>query len=221
MVYYKLVKVITIDTPSLAKVIINVVVRHHGVPKSIVTDRDLLFTSKFWSLLCYFLGIKRKLSTDLYTQKNGQTKRQISKIEVYLRSFINWESDDWVRLLQIAKFTYNNAKNASTGYIPFEFNCGYHPRVSFKEDVDPHSRSCSAKKLAEELTEVMEVCCQNFFHSQELQKRAHDKGVKSCSYAPGKKIWLNSKNIQTKRNKKLKSNFFGIFRVLHAVGKQV
>ena len=62
MVYYEPVKV-TIDAPSLAEVIIDVVVRHHGLPDSIVTDRGLLFTSKFWSLLCYFLDIKQRLST--------------------------------------------------------------------------------------------------------------------------------------------------------------
>ncbi len=65
MVYYERVKV-TIDALSLAEVIIDVVVRHHGVPESIVTDRGLLFTSKFWFLLCYILGIKRKLSTAFY-----------------------------------------------------------------------------------------------------------------------------------------------------------
>ncbi len=59
----------------------------------------------------------------------------------------------------MAEFAYNNAKNASTGHIPFKLNCGYHPKVSFKEDVDPRSRSCSANELAEELRELMEVCC--------------------------------------------------------------
>ncbi len=51
-----------IDAPGLAKVIIAVFVRYHGVPESIVTDWDSLFTSEFWSSLCYFLGIKKKLS---------------------------------------------------------------------------------------------------------------------------------------------------------------
>ncbi len=123
--------------------------------------------------------------------------------------------------MPMAEFAYNNAKNASTGHTPFELNCGFHPRVSFEEDVDPCSRSRSANELAEELRELMEVCCQNLLHAQELQKRAHDKGGKSCSYAPGEKIWLNSKYIKTKRNKKLENKFFGPFRVLHAVGKQV
>ncbi len=74
MVHYELVKV-TIDAPGLAKVIIDVVVRHHRVPESIVTDRGLLFTSKFWSSLCYFLGIKSKLFTPFHPQTDGQTKK--------------------------------------------------------------------------------------------------------------------------------------------------
>ncbi len=162
-------------------------------------------------MLCYFLGIKRKLSTAFYPQTNGQTEKQNSTMEAYLRAFVNWEQDNWARLLSMAEFAYNNTKNASTGHTPFELNCGYHLRVSFEEVVDSRSRSRSANELAEELRELMEVCCKNFFHTQELQKRAHDKRVKSRSYAPGKKVWLNRKYIKTKRNKKLKSKFFGPF----------
>ncbi len=62
IVYYKLVKV-TIDAPGLAEMIIDMVIHHHGDLESIVSDRGLLFTSKFWFSLCYFLRIKRKLST--------------------------------------------------------------------------------------------------------------------------------------------------------------
>ncbi len=120
----------------------------------------------------------------------------------------------------MAEFAYNNAKNASTGHTPFEFNYSYHPRVSFEDDVYPHSRSRSANELAKELRELMKVYCQNLLHAQELQKRANDKRVKSRSYAPDKKVWLNSKYIKTKKNKKLESKFFRPFQVLHVVGKQ-
>ncbi len=65
----------------------------------------------------------------------------------------------------MVEFAYNNTKNASTNHISFEFNCGYHPRVSFEEDVDPRSRSRSANELAEKLRELMEVCCQNLLHT--------------------------------------------------------
>ncbi len=141
-------------------------------------------------------------------------------MEAYLRVFINCEQDDWASLLPIAEFAYNNAKNASTGHTPFELNCSYHPRVSFEEEVDSRSRSRSANKLVEELKELIEVCYQNLLHAQEFQKKSHEKGVKSRSYPPSEKVWLNSKYINTKRNKKLKSKFFEPFQVLYTVGKQ-
>ncbi len=70
MVYYEPIK-ITINAPGLTKVIINMVMCHYGVPESIVIDQDSLFTLKFWSFLCYFLGIKKKLSTTFQLQING------------------------------------------------------------------------------------------------------------------------------------------------------
>ena len=121
----------------------------------------------------------------------------------------------------MAEFTYNNTKNASTSHTPFEFNSGYHPRVFIKEDVNPCSRSRSANELAEKLRELIEICYQNLLYALELQKKAHDKGVKSRSYALSEKVWLNSKYIKTKRNKKLKNKFFSLFQVLDSVGKQV
>ncbi len=220
MIHYELVKV-TIDASGLAEVIINVVLRHHRVPKSILTDRGLLFISKFWFLLCYFLEIKRKLSINFYLQTDGHIERQTNMIEVYFRAIVNWEQDDWTKLLSMAEFVYNNAKNTSTGHTPFKLNCDYHSRVFFKEDIDPYLRSCSANKLAEELRELIEVCCQNFLHVQRLQKRANDKVVKSCNYALSKKILLNSKYFKIKKNKKLESKFFGPFRVFHTLRRQV
>ena len=67
----------------------------------------------------------------------------------------------------------------------------------------------------------MIVCRENLHHAQEFQKQAHDKGVKSRSYTLGEKVWLNSKYIKIKRNRKLEAKFFGPFQVLHPIGKQV
>ena len=92
--------------------------------------------------------------------------------------------------------------------------------MSYKEKVDPRSQSKSADELAEELRKLMIVYRKNLHHAQELQKWAHSKEVKPRSYAPGEKVWFNSKFIKTKRNRKLEAKFFGSFRVLHLVGKQ-
>ncbi len=164
MIHYKSVKV-TIDTPGLNEVIIGAVVQYHGLSDSIMSDCGSVFTLKFWSSLCYFFGIKWKLSTVFHCQTDGQTERQNSIIEAYLQAFVNYEQDNWTQLLLMAEFAYNNTKNASTRHTLFELNCGYLPRVSYKEDVNPRSLSKSADKLATKLIELMIVCRENLQHT--------------------------------------------------------
>ena len=93
--------------------------------------------------------------------------------------------------------------------------------MSYKDDIDSRSQSKSADKLAAELRKLMIVCRKNFYYAQQLQKRAHDKGFKPRNYAPGDKVWLNSKYIKTKQNQKLEAKFFELFQVLYPVEKQV
>ena len=119
------------------------------------------------------------------------------------------------------EFTYNNTKNASTGHTLFQLTYGYHLKVLFKEDVNLYSRSCSADELGKKLRELIEVCCQNLLYAPEVQKNTYNKGVKSRSYAPDEKVEFNNKYIKTKKNRKMKNRFFGPFRVLHIVEKQV
>ena len=66
----------------------------------------------------------------------------------------------------------------------------------------------------------MIVCWENLYHAQEVQKHAHNKGVKPKSYTLNNKVWLKSKYIKTKWNQKLKAKFFASFQVLYLVGKQ-
>ena len=68
----------------------------------------------------------------------------------------------------MAKFAYNNVNNASTGYIPFKFNYGYYLRILFKKNINPHLKSYSIDKLAEKLSKLIEICCQNLLYAQKL-----------------------------------------------------
>ena len=92
--------------------------------------------------------------------------------------------------------------------------------MSYEENVNLRSQSKSADELSTELRELKVVCQESLHYAQELQKRAHNKGVKSWSYGSGEKIWLNSKYIKTKCNQKLDTKFFGPFRVLYPIRKQ-
>ena len=68
----------------------------------------------------------------------------------------------------MAEFAYNNAKNANIDHTPFELNYGYHPKMSYEEEVDPRSKSKSADKLLAELRELMMVCQENLHYAQKL-----------------------------------------------------
>ena len=72
-------------------------------------------------------------------------------MKAYLQAFVNFKQNNWARLLLMDEFAYNNAKNTSIGFTPFELNCGYHPRVSYKEDLDPRSKSRTTEDLSSEL----------------------------------------------------------------------
>ena len=82
-------------------------------------------------------------------------------MEAYLQAFINFKQNNWVILLLMAEFAYNNAKNASTGHIPFELNCGYHPWMLYKKKVDLRSKFKSANKLLAELRKLIIICQKN------------------------------------------------------------
>ena len=126
-------------------------------------------------------------------QTDSQTEQQNSTMEAYLQAFVNFKQNNWIRHLLMAKFAYNNAKNANTGCTLFKVNYGYHPRVFFKEDTDPCSQLKTTDRLLAELRKVMTVCRENLHHAQNFQKQAHNKGVKPRSYALGDKVWLKSK----------------------------
>ena len=120
----------------------------------------------------------------------------------------------------MAKFAYNNGKNASIGHTPFELNCGYYLCVSFEKDTNSRLQLKIANKLLTKLQKLMTVFQENLYYAQKLQKQAYDKGVKLKSYAPSEKVWLNSKYLKTKQNRKLEAKFFKLFQVVHLVGKQ-
>ena len=109
-------------------------------------------------------------------------------MEAYLQAFVNFKQNDWVRLLPISVFAYNNAMNASTGFTLFELNCRYYPRVFYKEDLDPRSQSKTVEELSSELRNLMATCQQNLQHAQELQKQVYNKVAKPQSYDPGNKV---------------------------------
>ena len=87
----------------------------------------------------------------------------------------------------MAEFVYNNIKNTSISHTLFKFNYGYHFKVLFEENINLHSRFYSTDKLANKLKKLINIYCQNLLNVKKLQKKVHNKRIKSCSYALSKK----------------------------------
>ena len=87
-------------------------------------------------------------------------------MEAYLRVFINYEKNNWVRLLLIAKFAYNNTKYASIGYMPFDLNCGYHSHIFYEEIINLSSISKAADELTEEFQNLITAYRKNLQYAQ-------------------------------------------------------
>src|SRR3954465_3203553 len=114
----------TASAPDTARLFFDHIFRLHSLPKSIVSDRDAKFTSKFWKSLFQTLGTKLAMSTAFHPQTDGQTERANRTLEDMLRAFTSYCQDDWDLHLTAAEFACNNAPNASTGMSPFKINSG-------------------------------------------------------------------------------------------------
>ena len=117
---------------DLAYTFYKYVVANHGMPEEIISNRDKLFTSKFWKLLMDLVGTRQNLSTLYYPQTDGQTEQLNQTLEQYLRWYVNYWQNDLVQLLPVSQLAYNSAITETTSVSPFYANYGYHPVTTWE-----------------------------------------------------------------------------------------
>jgi len=103
------------------------IVRIHGLPESIISDRDSKFTSKFWTEVHRILGVKLMLSTSFHPQMDGASEHAIRSVGQILRSMVRPDQTDWERKIPLTEFAINSSISKSTRFAPFELNYGYMP----------------------------------------------------------------------------------------------
>jgi len=99
---------------------ISEIVRLHGVPSSIMSDRDPKFTFRFWESLNKALGTKLRLCSAYHPQANGQTKRTIQSLEDLLRACVLEQKGGWESFLPLIEFTYNNSFHSMLAWLPMK-----------------------------------------------------------------------------------------------------
>lgn len=112
---------------SVAQVFITHILKLHGIPRSIINDRDKTFTSKFWQTLFTRMGTSLALSSAYHPETDGQTENLNKAAEHYLRCFISHNPKAWVDLLPWAEFSYNISFHTSLGTTPFQAVYGREP----------------------------------------------------------------------------------------------
>ena len=211
-----------IDTPGLAAVFVQkFVLAGLGIPDSIVSDQGSVFTLTFWSAVCYHLKVCRRLSTAFHPQTDGQTERQNSTLEQYLWAYIAYQQDDWVEWLPLAKFTYNNSWQSTTGELPFYLLMGQNPRFDDNiTEIPDHSPEVPAVtdrlRLLLRAREALEWCWEA---AVAKQVEFYNKKVKPWSYSKGDLVLLSAAHINTIHpSKKLDWKFHGPFQIAKMVG---
>jgi len=105
---------------KLAELYVREIVRLHGMPESIISDKDPRFTSRFWQSLQNTLGTQLKMSSVYHPQTDGQSKRTIQSLEDLLRTCVLDHLGTWSDVLPLVEFTYNNSYHSSIGMAPYE-----------------------------------------------------------------------------------------------------
>ena len=132
---------------KLAELYVREVVRLHGVPESIVSDRDPRFTSRFWQSLQAALGTQLRMSSAYHPQTNGQSERTIQSLEDLLRSCVLDHMGNWNDVLPLVEFTYNNSYHAVLVWRPTK-HC-------MEGGVEPH---CAGIRTVKPLCLVLNFC---------------------------------------------------------------
>ena len=182
---------------ELANVLLKELVSQQGLPTKIISDQDKLFTLKFWNTWTRQLGIDTRMSTAYHPQTDRQTERTNQTMEQYLRHYINHRQDNWVELLPMAQFAYNDQQHSVTGMTLFFANYSRNPR--WEVMAAGSGTSTNVEKLTamhEEMKTAIESAQKTTSH------HLNSKRLKGPTLERGDKVYLSTKNLRSKRPSK-------------------
>ncbi|GJW68366.1 putative reverse transcriptase domain-containing protein [Tanacetum coccineum] len=208
-------------TEKLARIYINEIVARHGVPVSIISDRDGRFASHLWQALQKALGTKLNMSTAYHPETDGQSERTIQTLEDMLRACVMDFGGSWDTHLPLVEFSYNNSYHASIKCAPFEALYGRKCRspVIWTEVGE---NQLIGPELVQETTEKIFQIKERLITARSRQKSYADKRRKPLEFEVGDRVLLKVSPwkgvVRFGKKGKLAPRYVGPFEIIERVG---
>ena len=204
----------TLTSEGTARLLLENLYKRFGLPDKIISDRGPQFASRGFIELLKLLGIKSALSTAYHPQTDGTTERVNQEIEAYLSIYCASHPEEWPQALHTLEFTHNNRRHADRQNTPFELMFGESPvaiPLSFENTKYPS------------IEEKMGTLLRNREEALAAHELARSRMIdrRKSTFVPFKKgdqVWLDSRNLKTMYNKKMKPKREGPFTITEVLG---
>ncbi len=200
---------------EVAELVFSEVYKYHGLPKKIVSDRDTLFTSIFWSHLHALIGTKLKMSSAYHPKTDGLTEQSNRTVGAMLRQCISVDQKDWVSRLPAIEFAINCTQSEMTGYAPFFLNTGRMPH-SMIWNSPAKTEYLGVKVFAQRMKLAVISAHDSILNARVKQTRDANQKRRPVPFANGDLVYLSTKNISFPKGlaQKLVPKYMGPYHIL-------
>ena len=211
----------TFTLDRFCQLYIRDIVRLHGVPISIVSDRDLRFTTHFWKSFQKAMGTRLTMSTDFHPRTDGQLERTIQVLKDMLRAFVLDHKGSWEEHFPLVEFAYNNSYQASIQMAPYEALYG-RPCKSPICWTEVGESSITGPDLIRDTSEKVSLIRKCLLTAQSRQKSYANVRRRPLDFKVGDHVFLKVMPkrgvVRFGKRRKLSPRFIGPFELLKRVG---
>ncbi|GBG63680.1 hypothetical protein CBR_g38992 [Chara braunii] len=201
----------------------NRIAIHHGLPTSIVSDRDPRFTSHFWRGLHETYGSELRLSSSYHPQSDGQTEVTNKTLGTILKKFVENDSD-WDLHLAHAEIAYNHAISPATGMSPYYCDLGYHPRVPSDllrpSQIHPDTKCPTLDEWVKEMDALLNKARESIAHSQTRMATRTNRSRIDYPFKVGDEVLVDARHFQPEADtlRKFRRRYIGSCTILAPAG---
>ena len=189
------------DAPQLAKLFLDNIVRLHGFPRSIVSDRDARFRSLFWQELFALTDTTLRFSTANHPQSDGQTERTNRTLEQYLRIFTRYKPAQWSTYITLAEIAYNNSTHMSTGFSPYYLTYQRHINLPLDFAItDIHSKNATVEQLLNDRQHTLKTARQHLAQTAEHMIKHNTHKTKHIAFNIHDQVLVHKSAFRTQHH---------------------